>query len=57
MDLLTYLIIDFKLFILIMIIICIHKKDALQIMADNKQRPNLRMPVESYKKYIYLEIN
>ena len=30
-------------------IIFVHKKDALQIMAKNKQQsPNLRMPVESY---------
>ena len=44
-------------------IICIHKKDALQIMAKNKQQsPNLTMQVESYEKnlvgyiYIYLEL-
>ena len=36
-------------------IICIHKKDALQIMAKNKQQSiNLRMPVESYKILIWL---
>ena len=39
-------------------IIFIHKKDALQIMVTNKQQsPNLRMPVESYKKLIWLIIN
>ena len=39
-------------------IICIHKKDTLQIMETNKdQTPNLRMPVESYKKHIWLIIN
>ena len=32
-------------------IICIHKKDVLQIMVTNEQQsPNLRIPVESYKK-------
>ena len=32
-------------------IIFIHKKDTLQIMATNKQQsPNSRMPVESYKE-------
>ena len=31
-------------------IIFTHKKDALQILADNKQQsPNLRLPVISYK--------
>ena len=36
-------------------IIFIYKKDKLQIMVTNKQqRPNLRMPVESYKKLIWL---
>ena len=31
----------------------IHKKITLQIMAKNKQqRPNLRMPEESYNKFI-----
>ena len=41
-----------------MMIICIHKKDTLQITATNKQQtPNLRMPVESNKKHIYLIIN
>ena len=35
-------------------IIFIHKKDTLQIMATNRQQsPNLRMPVESYKKPIW----
>ena len=39
-------------------IIFIHKKDTLQIiMETNKQSPNLRMPVESYKKLIWLIIN
>ena len=34
-------------------IICIHKKDKLQIMVTNKQQtPNLRMPVENYKQLI-----
>ena len=34
-------------------IIFIHKKDTLQIMVPNKQQsPNLRVPVESYKKLI-----
>ena len=41
--------------ITIMMIICIHKKDTLQIIVTNKrQSPNLRMPVESYKKLIYM---
>ena len=32
-------------------IIFIHKKDALQIIGTNKQQsPNIKMPVESYKK-------
>ena len=32
-------------------VIFIHKKDTLQIMITSKQQsPNLRMPVESYKK-------
>ena len=36
-----------------MMIILIHKKDTLPIMATNKQQsPNLRMPVESNKKLI-----
>ena len=36
-----------------MMIIFIHKKDTLQIMAKNEQKsPNLRMPIESYKKLI-----
>ena len=35
----------------IRMIICIHKKDTLQIMAKNKQKSyNLTMPVESYTK-------
>ena len=35
-------------------IIFIHKKDTLQIMAKNKQQmPNSRMPVKSYKKLIW----
>ena len=35
----------------LIMIICIHKKDTLQIMVINKQHsPNLRMPVERYKK-------
>ena len=39
-------------------IIFIHKKDTLQIMVINKQQsPNLRMPVESYKKLIWLIVN
>ena len=34
-------------------IICIHKKDALQIMAkNNQQSPNSRIIVVSYKLYI-----
>ena len=34
-----------------MMIICIHEKDTLQIMATNKQQsPNLRMPVESVSR-------
>ena len=34
-------------------IIFIYKKDTLQIISKNKQQsPNLRMPVESYKKYL-----
>ena len=34
--------------------IFINKKDALQIMVTNKQQtPNLKMPVESYKKLIW----
>ena len=38
--------------------IFIHKKDTLRIMVTNKQQnPNLRMPVESYKKLIWLIIN
>ena len=38
-------------------IIFIHKKDTLRIMVTNKQQsPNLRMPVESYKKLIRLTI-
>ena len=41
--------------ILMIMIIFIHKKDTLQIMVTNKQQsPNLRMPVESYKKLIWL---
>ena len=40
------------------IIIFIHKKYTLQIMATNKQHsPDLRMPVESYIKHICLIIN
>ena len=39
-------------------IIFIPKKDTLQIMAKNKQYiPNLTMPVESYKKLIWLIMN
>ena len=35
-------------------IIFIHKKDTLQIVATNKQQsPNLRMPVESYLALLY----
>ena len=31
----------------------IHKKDTLQMMEKNKQQsPNLRMPIESYKKNV-----
>ena len=45
-------------YMIMMMIICIHKKDTLQITATNKQQtPNLRMPVESNKKHIYLIIN
>ena len=34
--------------------IFIHKKDALQILADNKHKnTNLKPPVESYKKLIW----
>ena len=41
-----------------MMILCIHKKDILQIMVTNKhQSPNLRIPVESDKKLIWLIIN
>ena len=41
-----------------MMIICIRKKNSLQIMAKNKQQsPNLRIPVESYKKLIWLITN
>ena len=37
-----------------MMIIFIHKKDTSQIMAENKQqRPNLKMPVERYKMYLF----
>ena len=43
---------------LMIIIICINKKDTLQIMAKNKQQIfNLRMLVKSYKKLIWLIIN
>ena len=36
----------------------IHAKDALQSMAENKQQsPNLRMPIESYRKLICLIVN
>ena len=43
---------------LMIMIIFIRKKDTLQIMATNKQQsPNLRMPVESCKKLIWLIIN
>ena len=37
-------------------IICIHKKGTLQVMATDKQQsPNLRMTVESYKNtHIYV---
>ena len=39
-------------------IICNHKNNTLQIMALNKQQsPNLRMPVESYKKTYLAELN
>ena len=39
-------------------IVCIHKKDALQILVTNRQKsPNLRMPVESCEKLIWLIIN
>ena len=39
-------------------IIFIHRKDTLQIMVTNIQHStNLRMPVESYKKIIWLIIN
>ena len=39
-------------------IIFIHKRDALEIMAINKQQsPNLKMPVETYKKLTWLIIN
>ena len=31
-----------------MIVIFIHEKDTLQIVAKNKQSPNLRIPVENY---------
>ena len=45
--------------IMIMImIIFIHKNDASQILADNKQQsPNLTPPVERYHKLISLIIN
>ena len=39
-------------------IICIHKKDTLQILVDNKQQsPNLGLPVKSYIQLIRLIIN
>ena len=39
-------------------ILFIHKKDTLQIVATNKQQsPKLRMPIESYKKLIWLKNN
>ena len=39
--------------IMIMIIFT-HNKDILQIMVTNKQQsPNLRIPVESYKKNLF----
>ena len=35
-------------------IICIHKKETLQIMVTNKQQsPDLRIQVESYKKNLF----
>ena len=38
----------------LMVIIFIHKKDTIQIMAKNKQQsPNLRIRVESYKKNLF----
>ena len=43
--------------VIMTMIICIHKKDTLQIMAINKQQsPNLGPPVENYKK-MYLTDN
>ena len=48
----------FLLIMLMMMLIFIHEKDTLQIMAANKQQsPDLRMPVEGYKKLIWLIIN
>ena len=42
---------------IMMMIICIHKENTLQIMADDKQQsPDLRIAVESYKKLIWLII-
>ena len=39
-------------------IICIHKKDTLQIMAENKQQSlNLRLSVECNKHFIWLIID
>ena len=46
------------IYIHMIIIICIHKKYTLRIMVTNIQHsPNLRMPIESYKKIIWLIIN
>ena len=45
-------------YIYMIMIICINKKDTLQVMVTNKQQsPNFRMSVESYKKHIWLIIN
>ena len=47
-----------QMIMIMLMIIFIHENDTLQIMVTNKQQgPNLRMPVESYKKLIWLIIN
>ena len=46
----TEFLITCPLDILMIMIILIHKKDTLQVLADNKQQStDLRMPVGSYK--------
>ena len=44
------LLMEFAAYMIMIMIIFIHKKDTLQITANNKQQShNLRIPVESYE--------